>query len=509
MDVRASSLELARTIIGPRYRADRRSRDACLPPAPDDLDIPPSTAEVPQMQVEQEVSPCTTDGRVRPHAPARSEAVLLLQIFSVALMIVPSSIVLKAVGGGGYVAALIAYVLFLAWVATTLFGIHNPLDYRSPPRIALAMFWIVALISYALMNRSMLSTVQLTGADRWLLQLAGVSGVILVSAEFLRSVTEIQQILRALTWGGAVCGIVAALQFWLSLDLTQYIKIPGFSLNLADTYINISSRGGLNRVVGTAVDPIELGVVSGMLLPLAIYLAMHDVDRPAWRRWLPTACIAIAIPASVSRSAVLSAGIATGIFILLLPAARRLPLMSFIPVAVAAVFVTAHHLIGTLVKFFSAGTTDPSISHRVNNYSLVEQLVHAAPWFGQGGGTYHPITLHILDNQYLTSAIEIGLIGLAALFFFFTWPVAAALVARKRTTDPALRDLAAALAGAELAATACSATFDCLSFPMFVYVQALVIGLIGACWVIVNRSSSDDRLDQTRATIPDIGPELV
>ena len=67
------------------------------------------------------------------------------------------------------------------------------------------------------------------------------------------------------------------------------------------------------------------------------------------------------------------------------------------------------------------------------------------------------------------------------------------LVARKRTADQELRDLAAALAGGALAAAVASATFDSLSFPMFVNVQALIFGLIGAVWLIVESSVSPSR----------------
>ena len=88
----------------------------------------------------------------------------------------------------------------------------------------------------------------------------------------------------------------------------------------------------------------------------------------------------------------------------------------------------------------------------------------------------------ILDNQYLKTAIELGLIGVVVLVAFFLVPLISALVARRRSGDPELRLLCAALAGAALAAGVCSLTFDSLSFPMFTNVHALVIGLIGACW---------------------------
>jgi O-antigen ligase len=425
-----------------------------------------------------------------------NNAVLLLQVFAVSIMVFPSDEVFKAIGAGGYVAALVGYFLLIVYIAAALFGQQNPFDYRYPVRISLATLWLASLASYALMNRGMLTHTQQTGADRWLLQLADVSGVILVAAEYLRSIEDVRRVLRALAWGGAFCGIVAALQFWLTLDITPYLrKLPGFSLNLvASVNASITFRGAVHRVPGTAVDPIELGVVAVMLLPLAIYLAIHDVGRSRIRRWLPVGCIALAIPTSVSRAAILAAAIALGVFIVSQPPARRLIGVTAILMSVVGIFMTAHGLIGTLKSFFLAGTSENSVAHRVNNYPYVEQLVRQAPWFGPGGGTYIPqeatgSSLHILDNQYLTSAIELGIAGMVALIFFLLWPAIAALTARRRSTDPQLRDLCAALAGSALAATVCSATFDSLSFPMFVNVQALVVGLIGASWLLVARGN--------------------
>jgi O-Antigen ligase len=432
--------------------------------------------------------PVTDQPRLIGLTTPKNHAVLALQIFAATVMIFPSDYVFKAVGADGYVAALVSYFLFLAWITATIFGQHDPMQHRSPVRVALCALWISSLISYALMTRPLLSSTQLASADRWLMQLAGVSGVMLLASECLVSVDDIHRVLRVLSWGGAFCGLVAALQFKFALDLTPYIKdvMPGFSVNTAATSnAVIGSRGAVNRVPGTAIDPIELGVSASMLLPLAIYLAIHDLPRSAVSRWLPVICIAVCIPASVSRSAFLGVGVAMGVFILSLRPAQRLAALAAGLLAGLAVFVAAHGLLGTIKSYFEAGTDDPSIAHRVNNYSYVEALVRHAPWFGSGGGTYLPDALHILDNEYLTTTINLGLVGLLALAFFFIWPAIAAVVARGRSADPKIRDLCAALGGAALAAALCSATFDSLSFPMFVNVQALVAGLIGAVWVLV------------------------
>ncbi len=420
-------------------------------------------------------------------ASTRQHAVILLQIFAITLMVFPSDTIIKAVGAAGFVAALVAMFGFVVWLVSTLLGLHNPLDHRHPTRAALGGLWLVTLVSFALMHRTPQGAMGELAADRWIMQLAGMTGVALIAAECLTSLTDIKRVLRALIGAAAFCSIVAAFQFWTSIDPAHYLRmIPGFTINVVNA--DVTFRDGVKRVTGTAIDPIELGVVAGMLLPLALYLLMYDKERQPWKRWVPVLCIALAVPITVSRSAIISLALAFGVFLVLLPSTRRLPFFAALPVVVAGVFAVGHGLVSTIGKYFTLGSSDSSITHRTNNYTYVEELVRQAPWFGTGGGTYIPTSLHILDNQYLTTTIELGLVGVAAVAFYFFLPFATALVARNRTHDAELRTLCGALAGAALAATVCSGTFDSLSFPMFAYVDALVLGLSGACWLLAARS---------------------
>jgi O-antigen ligase len=397
-------------------------------------------------------------------------------------MVIPSDTVIKAIGAEGYAAALVGMFAFAAFGAATLLGLHHPLRERHPVRAALCVLWLSVLASYIVMDRGALTGSQVASADRLLMQLAVISGIALVAAECLRSLRDVNRVLRALTWGGAFCGLVAALQFWVSLDITPYLRLlPGFSVNFDNPAI--VDRAALNRVSGTSITAIELGVVAGMILPLAIYLAIYDTDRSPLKRWAPVALIGLATMTSVSRSGTISVALTTLVVILLMPTRQRLVELCVAPVGLMAVFMSAPGVIGTLTAFFKAGSNDDSVEARLYDYPEVERLVHQAPWLGHGGGTYMPEhQMYILDNQWLKTAIELGLVGVAALAAYFLVPLISALVARRRSDDPELRLLCAALAGAALAAGVCSVTFDSLSFPMFSNVYALVIGLIGACW---------------------------
>jgi len=433
----------------------------------------------------------TTKPSDPPTDPGRgaSQATTWLAAYAFIIMVVPSDVVFRPIGGAAYLAGLIGMTIFALWLASTLLGSHDPRASRYPTRGAIALLWIISLMSYAAMHHHIRPGSQLLAADRWLMELAQWTGVAFVASECLRSLADIKKVLNALVWGGAVCGVVASLQFWFRYDISRYLRmLPGFTVNAVNPFL--ASRGGLNRVAGTAIHPIELGSVAGLLLPLAAFMAIYGRPHvPLWRRWFPVVCIGLAIPVSVSRSAVLAAGLALGLFVILLPAVQRALALASLPVALGAIFMTAHGFIGTISAAFTGARTDSSITHRTMTYPYVQQMVHQAPWIGSGGGTFlPPDSWHVLDNQYLHTAIELGILGVFVLVLYFTTPILTALVARGRTDDPELRTLCGALAGSALAAATCSATFDSLSFPMFAGVAALVVGLVGACWVIVERN---------------------
>lgn len=419
----------------------------------------------------------------------RGFALGLVQVYAVLLLLIPSNTTLAPVGAAGFPAGLLGLVAFGLYGAWLLLGSHDPLRHRYPTRIAFLALWATSLASYIASQYQNRSAVEITGADRWLLFLAGLTGIALIAAEGLRTAEDIRRALRAIVWGGAACGLVAAVQFWLAFDLASIIgqAIPGFTYN--GSIGGIQSRGALNRVPGTTLHPLELAAVTSMLLPLAVTLAVTDRGRSAAARWVPVGLIALCVPVTVSRSAVISIAVAAVVFVVQLPAARRTVAVALAPVAVVAAFVMIPGLVGTLAAYFRNAGTDTSISTRTDDYPLVESLVLANPWFGQGGGTYLPDDLlTILDNSYLKWVVEFGLVGLAVLLVFYVaLPIMTAVVIRRRATCDESAMLAAALAGGLAAAAVSGATFDSLAFPTFACLQALLVGVLGALWQVVAR----------------------
>ena len=77
-----------------------------------------------------------------------------------------------------------------------------------------------------------------------------------------------------------------------------------------------------------------------------------------------------------------------GVFIVGMRPAQRVKALACIPLALAVIFVSSHGFLGTLKTFFMAGTSDPSVAHRVNTYPFVAQ-------YGGQGALVRPRRWHL------------------------------------------------------------------------------------------------------------------
>jgi O-antigen ligase len=161
-------------------------------------------------------------------------------------------------------------------------------------------------------------------------------------------------------------------------------------------------------------------------------------------------------------------------------------------------------LFGTLRSLFQNLGTDPSVSGRTSDYALVGDLVAHNPVLGRGFRTFIPeqFILHtgegggtlILDNQYLGTLIEMGVVGLACLVSLFVVVVLCTRNVRRRSSDPATRDLAQSIAAAVMVAMLSFSTFDGLSFPMATSLLFLIVGCAGALRRLVPGEAQGSKL---------------
>ena len=145
-------------------------------------------------------------------------------------------------------------------------------------------------------------------------------------------------------------------------------------------------------------------------------------------------------------------------------------------------------LVGTIRSLFTGAEHDPSVQARLDRFPAVVELVAEYPWLGRGFGTYTPEDYFLLDNEIQKTAIESGLIGVAALVLFIVF--VATVAWRTRGTDESNRLLGTALAASILGIFISTYTFDAFFYKILMGLVYLCIGLVGAFW----RLSTVDRV---------------
>jgi O-antigen ligase len=243
-------------------------------------------------------------------------------------------------------------------------------------------------------------------------------------------------------------------------------------------------RNDVARPAGLAANPLELSAVMSLAVPFAVLLVFSS------RRWLAriwflgcSLLIGLGVVLSISRTGVLSAAVV--LFVALLANLRRPRIVLAGLVAVAVLGFTVARLVPHSVQSLTEqlskdGDSDPSLATRLQDYQELDDLLGPHPWLGRGPQaitTYvsRDGTSMILDNQYLLSIAETGVIGLAAMVVVILTTAAAA--ERRIRDDRGEQGLFTAVLGATLAFAVMAATFDVLRFSQASAIFMVIVGL--------------------------------
>jgi O-antigen ligase len=407
----------------------------------------------------------------------------LIQIYVVVLVLIPPTLIIEPLGAAGTPASVVGLVALLFWGVSVVLPEMGLPRTVVPVRVVMGLLVGVVLVRYAALHIGYIPVDELLASDRLVLTVFSWAGVALLAAEGLQNRAEINRVVRTLVVVVAVMALIGLLQFRAGIDLSTWVRrIPGLHEN-ADLDA-IQSRSGFRRPAGTAAHPIEFGCVIAMTLPLALHVARFGAVWTRARRWLPLAVIAIGIPVAVSRSAIVGAAVAGLVIFLGLDPRVRPKALVAVAGFVTLIYATTPGLLGTLRGFFLSTGSDS----RINDYARSIEIIRQQPWFGHGPGTFIADSRlggafdNILDNQYLMTLIELGLVGLAVVLAYLLATAFLARGARHRSTDPATRDLGQALAAASVAAAVTAYTFDAFSFRMFSGFIPACLGVAGALW---------------------------
>jgi polysaccharide biosynthesis protein PslJ len=426
-----------------------------------------------------------TDESTRDVVPA-------LTLFAVLLLLLPSRYVIGPLAAAGVPASLVALGIAVWWLVDWVGQPWPRSRLRQPTKLpALALLGAV-LASYLAAAARPTSQDELLSADRGLLNILAWLGVLMAATDGISSRSNLDKLLRRVVWLGAVAASVGILQFVTKQPLIGFLQLPGLTDNGVDE--GLLSRGGYLRPAGTATHPIEFGVSLSMLLPVALHLAVADAGRrrPV-ARWLPVGLIALALPISISRSAVICTAVALLLALPAWPAPVRRRVYAAALALVGCLAVALPGFVGGIVGLFTGISKDDSALSRTDSYAIAGSFISRAWLFGRGIGTWLP-KYRILDNQYLGLLIEIGVVGTGCLVALLLVGVVTAYRAGRvpaaesaahgvPAAPPCMPDddrLGRALAAAVAAGSVSFAFFDALAFPMTPALLFLLLGCAGA-----------------------------
>jgi hypothetical protein len=248
-----------------------------------------------------------------------------------------------------------------------------------------------------------------------------------LTVSVVRRLETAEWVLRTLVLGGAILGVLALVESrtgWTPFgSLDRYLPF----LDRVPTEGELE-RGTHFRAFGSAGHPIALGALLAMLAPISAALAVR-ARSVLW--WAALAALVVGAVSTVSRTAVvmLVAGFA------LFCALRWDEAKRFVPLALA-VMAGIHLLVPGTLGTLRQGLVPSSVAveqrsnpesresaGRIADLGPSFEEFQRKPLLGYAPGTRIVIgeraNARLLDNQWLGSLLDLGLVGVIALIWLF------------------------------------------------------------------------------------------
>jgi hypothetical protein len=302
----------------------------------------------------------------------------------------------------------------------------------------------------------------------------------------IRSYADIERLLKLLVAGGTIVAVLAVIE--ARTGFNPFNQLAGVIPFLEPFHFPTPpGRGARLRTFGPAQHPIALGAVLVLLVPLAIAL-FRITRRPRWA--LATVLIALGAISTVSRTSVIMLAAIAITFLWLRPQETKKLWPALLPALILIHFALPGTL-GSLKKsFFPEGgliqeqriSPGGRGSGRIVDIEMMLSTDFVEdPLVGQGFGTRvvdrRSVRQNalILDNQWLVTLLETGLIGFFAWGWLF-WRFIRRL-SRRAKDDPSPQGWLLAAIVASVAAYAVGMfTYDAWGFIQVTFVLFILLG---------------------------------
>ncbi len=318
--------------------------------------------------------------------------------------------------------------------------------------------------------------------------------VVYLVVSVVRSERAIDFLIELLVVSASVISVFALIESRTGYNPFDHLSVLPFLE--ADQVLAIDPRGGRFRALGPAQHPIALGAALVLVLPLAIYLARVRRQR---RWWLAVVALALGILAPFARTSVVMLLVVGLVFLWLRPRETKRLWPMLLPVLIVVHFALPGTIGGLKASFFPEGglIADQSQSvgsrgqGRIADLSPAMDELSQRPILGQGFGTRvvdgdNP-NAQILDNQWLKSLLETGVVGGFALLWLF-WRAIRRLAAVAKADHSERGWLAVSLA-ASIAAFA----FGMITYDAFAFIQVTFLFFILLAFAALELGRAESR----------------
>jgi hypothetical protein len=364
-------------------------------------------------------------------------------------------------------------LLFGLWVLSmsTLVGPRR-LGF-GPVHRAIAIFAMIAVVSLVLnvdtLNRLGDSQV----AIKKLALLFSYGFLFVIAASSIRP-SEVPRFVKFMLGLAAIEALGLVVEYRLGYnafyDLSKHV-LPGVT-----PPVDLGQFDSIGRktIVGPTTHPLAAAMMLSLVLPFAVVGALRTPERRGRVLYGLIAALLLGGAMATQRK---TAFVVPSVSILVLTLYRPRLMAKLLPlglVVVAMIHVAAPGALGGIVQLKPGAFTGVlTTKDRVNDYDAIVPEIVDHPLVGRGYESYDQKRYRILDNQYLTLVVNVGILGvLSYLGIMVTAFVLAHRCSRARDPDKAWFGVAAAVAIVGL--TVGSELLDILALPQLPYLFAFV-----------------------------------
>ncbi|MET0671885.1 MAG: O-antigen ligase family protein [Microbacterium pygmaeum] len=344
----------------------------------------------------------------------------------------------------------------------------------------------------------------ITGGFSNMFQLTFFLSVAVIVRQLLSSEQQVLTLLTFLVIAGAIVGIFAFFErishFNVFLQLQNFLPLE----LLRDDAESV--RAGGNRSYASSQHPIALSVLFTMLVPIGIYLMKfgpwpkHPFNRKALYSIL-LAMMMLGLLSAVSRTGVVVLGAMFLYTLLLRPRLAGILFVIGLPFALITGLVLPKLVETTVLSLFDVqGLIAGQFSSigmagqgRLADVEPALAELSQQPWFGSGLATRVVVgenaNAQILDNQWLGTAMETGVVGVIGLIALLVYPVYRLIRFSFTSAAPQSRVFLTFAIGASTLGYAVGAYFyDAFSFMQAFLMLTILLGV--AAWAMTDGSET-------------------